>query len=83
MAAIAFDKLKAARRLIAAGMPTKQAEAQAEVVAEAFIFNVDKLVTKDCLDARLGTLEANVDGKIDSTSVTAIKQGAPLRYPPS
>ena len=31
MSAIAFDTLKAARRLIEAGMPPKQAEAQAEV----------------------------------------------------
>jgi hypothetical protein len=66
MAAIAFDTLKASRRLIAAGMPTRQAEAQAEVMAEAFIFNVDSLVTKDYLDARLGTLEANMDGNIGS-----------------
>ena len=52
--------------VITAGMPTKQVEAQAEVMAEVFIFNVDSLVTKDYLDARLGTLEANMDGKIDS-----------------
>jgi hypothetical protein len=49
-------------------MPTKQAEAQAEVMAEAFIFNVDSLVTKDYLDARLGTLEANMDGKTGSVA---------------
>ncbi len=53
MAAIAFDTLKAARRMIEAGMPPKQAEAQAEVMAEAFVFNADSLVTKDYLDARL------------------------------
>ena len=53
MAAVAFDTLKAARRLIAAGIPARQAEAQAEVMAEAFVFNMDKLVTQDYLDARL------------------------------
>ena len=56
MAAIAFDTLKAARRMIEAGMPQRQAEAQAEVMAEAFVFNVESLVTNDyleaCLDAR-------------------------------
>ena len=35
MAAIAFDTLKCARRLIDAGVPQQQAEAQAEVMAEA------------------------------------------------
>ena len=70
MAAIAFDTLKAARRMIEAGMPPKQAEAQAEVMAEAFIFNADSLVTKDYLDARfaeqearIGVRFAEVDGK--------------------
>jgi len=63
MAAIAFDTLKAARRLIEAGMPSRQAEAQAEVMAEAFVFNVDSLVTKDYLDARFGELNARVDAR--------------------
>jgi hypothetical protein len=61
MAAIAFDTLKAARRMIEAGMPPKQAEAQAEVMAEAFVFNVDSLVTKDYLDARFAEQEARID----------------------
>jgi len=61
MAAIAFDTLKAARRLIAAGVPATQAEAQAEVMAEAFVFNVDKLVTQDYLDARFTEHEARLD----------------------
>ena len=64
MAAIAFDTLKAVQRLKAAGMPEKQAEAQAEIMAEAFMLNVDALVTKDYLDARLDGLEARVDGKL-------------------
>jgi len=68
MAAVAFDTLKVARRLIDAGMPAKQAEAQAEMMAEAVVFNVDTLVTKDYLDARLESLEARVEGKIDSLS---------------
>ncbi len=42
-------------------MPPKQAEAQAEVMAEAFVFNVDSLVTKDYLDARFAEQEARTD----------------------
>ena len=61
MAAIAFDTLKAARRLKAAGVPEEQAEVQAEIMAEAFVFNMDALVTKDYLDARLKELEARFD----------------------
>ena len=53
MAAIAFDTLSYARRLKDAGVPDKQAEAQAELMAEAFVFNIDSLVIKDYLDARL------------------------------
>jgi hypothetical protein len=66
MAAIAFDTLKAARHLIEAGVPTRQAEAQAELMAEAFVFNVDSLVTRDYLDARLDARFAEQDVKIDA-----------------
>jgi hypothetical protein len=70
MAAIAFDTLKAARRMIAAGMPQRQAEAQAEIMAEAFVFNVDSLVTKDylesCLDARFLAQDARFEKMLDS-----------------
>lgn len=59
MAAISFDTLKCARRLKAAGFTDQQAEVQAEVMAEAFVSNLDALVTKDYLDARL----AEIDGK--------------------
>ena len=61
MAAIAFDTLKFARKLKAAGVPDQQAEAQAEVMAEAFLFNVDALVTKGYLDARLAEQDARMD----------------------
>ncbi len=63
MAAVAFDTLKVARRLIAAGMPTRQAEAQAEVMAEAFVFNMDALVTQDYLDARFGEQDARIEAR--------------------
>ena len=54
MAAIAFDTLKFARRLKEVGVP--EAEAQAELMAEAFVVNLNTQVTKyyleQCLDAR-------------------------------
>jgi uncharacterized coiled-coil protein SlyX len=65
MAAIAFDTLKFARRLKEVGVPEAQAEAQAELMAEAFVFNMDALVTKDyleqCLDARFAVQDAHLD----------------------
>ena len=67
MAAIAFDTLKAARHLIEAGVPTRQAEAQVELMAEAFVFNIDSLVTRDYLDARLDGLVAKQDAKLDAS----------------
>ena len=68
MSAITFDTLKVARRLIEAGMPVRQAETQAEVMAEAFVVNVDALVTKDYLDIKLESLAAKVDGKLSLLS---------------
>ena len=65
MAAIAFDTLRFARRLIEAGVPDRQAEVQAELMAEAFLFNVDSVVTKDYLDARLGEQEARIEAKFN------------------
>lgn len=67
MAAIAFDTLAYAKRLRAAGVPEEQAEAQAELMAEAFVYNRDSLVTKDyleaVLDARLGELEGRMNNR--------------------
>ena len=63
MAAIAFDTLKYARKLMAAGVPEQRAEAQAEMMAEAFLINTDALVTKDYLDARFAEQEARLDAR--------------------
>lgn len=49
MGSIAFDTLKLARRLAAAGVPTSQAEALAETLGEG-------IVTREHLDARLAEL---------------------------
>ena len=61
MAAVGFDTLKFARRLMAAGVPEEQAEAQAEIMAEAFLLNMDALATKDYLDARFAEQDARMD----------------------
>ncbi len=65
MAAIAFDTLQFVRRLKAAGVPEEQAEAQAEVMAEAFLHNLDNLVTRDYLDARLDARFAEQNARLD------------------
>ena len=61
MSALVFDTLKYTRRLMEAGVPKQQAEVQAEAMAEAFVFNVEALVTRDYLDARLGEQDARID----------------------
>ena len=63
MAAITFDTLKCARRLKAAGFTDQNAEGLAEIMAEAFVANVDNLVTKDYLDVRLDAFEARVNAQ--------------------
>ena len=53
MAAITFDTLKFANKLKSAGVPDKQAEAEAEALAEALEVNLKELVTKEYLDVKL------------------------------
>tara|TARA_R110002073_G_scaffold263148_1_gene426210 strand:+ start:162 stop:431 length:270 start_codon:yes stop_codon:yes gene_type:complete len=59
-----FYTLKLVRRLEKAGVPTEQAEVQAEVLTEAFNVNLEELVTKDFLAARLVELKADFDAKL-------------------
>jgi len=59
--AITFDTLKFANRLKAAGVPSAQAEAEAEALSEVFEANTDALATKE--DVNL--LEGRVDSKFD------------------
>ena len=61
MAITTFDTHKYVRRLEEAGMPLKQAEAQAEVMTEAFNVNLESLVTKDYLAARFAEQNAVID----------------------
>lgn len=53
MAAIVFDVRSAERRLKAAGASEELAEATADLMSQAVLLNLDALVTKDYLDARL------------------------------
>lgn len=54
MSAITFDALKFANRLKSTGVPDKQAEAEAEVLAEALEVNLKDLSTKaDFLAAKV------------------------------
>jgi len=61
MAITTFDTHKFVRRLEDAGVPIKQAEVQAEVLTEAFTVNLESLVTKDFLAARLAEQDARND----------------------
>jgi hypothetical protein len=65
VAAVTFDTLKCARRLMAAGMSEELAAAQAEVMAEAFVMNVDNLVTKDYLEVCLKGLGDRLEARLD------------------
>jgi hypothetical protein len=65
MATLAFDSLKYARRLKAAGVPESQAEVQAELMAEAFGFYADNIVTKDYLDSTLRAAFAEQGAKFE------------------
>ena len=65
MAAIAFDTPAYVRRVVAAGTPREQAEAQAEAMKEAFVHNVDALVTRDYLDARFTEFETRLEVRTD------------------
>jgi hypothetical protein len=53
MAAVIFETQKCAESLVEVGVPRKQANRYAELMAESFVHYADKLVTRDYLDARL------------------------------
>ena len=70
MAITTFDTLKFVRRLEEAGVPSKQAEVQAEVLTEAFNVNLESLVTKDYLTARFAEQRAYVDTRFSEQNAT-------------
>ena len=61
MGVTTFDTLKFVRRLEQVGVPSEQAEAQAEVLTEAFNVNLEELVTKDYLAAEFAAHKADVN----------------------
>ena len=65
MTTLAFDSLRYARRLREAGVPEPQADVQAELMAEAFGFYADNILTKDhfegVLNSRFGEFRAQMD----------------------
>ena len=65
MATLAFDSLRYARRLRDAGVPEPQAEVQAELMAEAFGFYADNIVTRDYLDAVVGASSSENKQRFD------------------
>ena len=60
MIAAAFDTLSAARKLEAAGVERRQAEAHAEALREAVSADRDALATKADLDTKLAALETRL-----------------------
>lgn len=57
MSSVAFDTLKLAQRLEAAGFPAKQAQDMASAISETII---DTVVTREYLDLRLAELKAEI-----------------------
>ena len=77
---VAYDTLKAANRLSAAGFPQDQAESLAAIFSESITENLAtkddlELVRKDIktLDAKIDTSIAALDTKID-TSIAAVQK---------
>ncbi|MDO8864154.1 hypothetical protein Q6D67_20925 [Haliea sp. E1-2-M8] len=67
MTTLAFDSLRYARRLRDAGVPEPQADVQAELMAEAFGFYAENILTRDhfteVLNARFGEFGAQMDAR--------------------
>lgn len=72
MSTITFDTLKFANTLKAAGVPDKQAEAQAQAMADVLEVNIKDLVTKDDLQKELLLLEQRLVIKLGAIVVVAV-----------
>jgi len=64
MSAVAFDTLKLAQRLEAAGFPPKQAQDVASALSETI---GEAVVTREYLDLRLGEIRAAMATKVELT----------------
>lgn len=63
MAAITFDTLKFANKLKSAGVPDKQAEAEA--LSEALEVNLKELATKEYLSREIRDIEQRIDTRFE------------------
>jgi hypothetical protein len=72
MSTLTFDTLKFANRLKAAGVPDKQAEAEAEILGEALEVNLKNLVTEDMLRRELLLLEQRITIKLGGIIAIAV-----------
>ncbi len=72
MSAIAFDTLKYSKRLKEAGVPDKQAEAEAEALAEVLEVNLKDLATKEDLRRDLRELEQRMVIKLGGMMMASI-----------
>ncbi|MGZ8158653.1 MAG: DUF1640 domain-containing protein [Methylobacter sp.] len=76
MAAITFDILKYANKFKSAGVPDKQAEAEAEALSEALEVNLKELVTKEDLHREVESLRREMSaGFIQVEQRLVIKLG--------
>lgn len=85
MSTITFDTLKFSNRLKAAGVPDKQAEAQAEAMADALEVNLkdlatksDLMLTKEDLQKELLMLEQRLTIKLGALVAVAVGAVAAL-----
>ncbi len=78
MSTITFDTLKFSKRLREAGVPEKQAEAEAEALSEVLEVNLKDLVTKEDLQRELRDLEQRMLIKLGGLMVVAVSIVAAL-----
>jgi hypothetical protein len=71
-----FDTLKFVRRLEQVGVPSEQAEVQAQVLTEAFNVNLEELVTKDYLAAQFANERKSTDLRFEQVNVMFAEQRA-------
>ena len=60
MAALTFDTLKFAEKLIAAGVPEAQAKVEAAALSEVLEINLKDVVTKEYLDYKLAEMKMDL-----------------------
>lgn len=83
MASVAFDTLKLAQRLEAAGIPPKQAQDMASAISDTI---GDAVVTREYLDLRLGDLRAELDLRLGELRaeidlrLSELRAGLDLRF---